>query len=77
MCVPTISKGATLADYSMQIRNIQYTCDALTLAAQIHYKKFIMAGTIIFARYGTFCWRYAISSTLGWRLNLARFRTRL
>ncbi len=40
------SSGATLADYSMQIRNIQYTCDALTLAAQIHCKKFIMAGTI-------------------------------
>lgn len=40
------SSGASLADYALQIRNIQYTCDALTLAAQIRSKRFIMAGTI-------------------------------
>lgn len=38
--------GPVLGDYEKQIRNIQYTCDALNLAKTIGCKKFIMAGTI-------------------------------
>lgn len=38
--------GPVLGDYTQQIKNIQYTCDALTLAHKIQCKKFIMAGTI-------------------------------
>ena len=40
------TSGAELCDYRMQIKNIQYTCDALTLAMMAGCKKFIMAGTI-------------------------------
>lgn len=38
--------GIELGDYKKQIRNIEYTCDALSLASEIGCKKFIMAGTI-------------------------------
>lgn len=38
--------GPILGDYEKQIRNIQYACDALSLAKKIRCKKFIMAGTI-------------------------------
>ncbi len=38
--------GPILGDYEKQIKNIQYTCDALKLAHEIRCKKFIMAGTI-------------------------------
>lgn len=38
--------GPILGDYEKQIRNIQYTCDALNLAKAIGCRKFIMAGTI-------------------------------
>lgn len=38
--------GPILGDYTQQIKNIQYTCDAITLAHKLECKKFIMAGTI-------------------------------
>lgn len=38
--------GPILGDYTQQIKNIQYTCDAITLAHKLKCKKFIMAGTI-------------------------------
>ena len=38
--------GPILGDYTQQIKNIQYTCDAITLAHKLQCKKFIMAGTI-------------------------------
>lgn len=38
--------GEKLSDYHKQIRNIEYTCDAISLAKQIGCKKFIVAGTI-------------------------------
>lgn len=38
--------GPILGDYTQQIKNIQYTCDMITLAHQLKCKKFIMAGTI-------------------------------
>ena len=38
--------GPILGDYKQQIKDIEYTCDAITLASKIGCKKFIMAGTI-------------------------------
>lgn len=38
--------GPVLGDYKQQIKDIEYTCDAITLASKIGCKKFIMAGTI-------------------------------
>ncbi|MCM1161408.1 MAG: NAD(P)-dependent oxidoreductase [Roseburia sp.] len=38
--------GPILGDYTQQIKNIQYTCDAITMAHKLQCKKFIMAGTI-------------------------------
>ena len=38
--------GPILGDYKQQIKDIEYTCDAITLASKIDCKKFIMAGTI-------------------------------
>lgn len=38
--------GEELANYSKQIRNIEYNCDAIMMAQRIGCKKFIMAGTI-------------------------------
>lgn len=38
--------GLVLGDYTQQIKNIQYTCDVLSLAYRLKCKKFIMAGTI-------------------------------
>jgi nucleoside-diphosphate-sugar epimerase len=40
------TSGPILGDYSQQLKNITYTCDALVFAAKIACKKFIMAGTI-------------------------------
>jgi nucleoside-diphosphate-sugar epimerase len=40
------TSGSILGDYSQQIKNIQYTCDALIAAHHIGCKKFILAGTI-------------------------------
>ena len=38
--------GPILGDYRQQIKDIEYTCDAITLAYKIGCKKFVMAGTI-------------------------------
>lgn len=38
--------GPILGEYKQQIKDIEYTCDAITLASRIGCKKFIMAGTI-------------------------------
>lgn len=38
--------GKEMGDYRKQIRNIEYTCNAVCLAEQIRCKKFIFAGTI-------------------------------
>ena len=38
--------GEALTDYSKQIHNIEYNCDAIIMAQKIRCKKFIMAGTI-------------------------------
>lgn len=40
------TSGAVLSDSFQQIKNIQYTCEALNLATEIECKKFILAGTI-------------------------------
>lgn len=40
------ASGAVLSNYTQQIKNIQYTCDTLTVAHEIGCKKFILAGTI-------------------------------
>lgn len=40
------ASGAILADYSQQIKNIQYTCDTIEIASKMNCRKFIMAGTI-------------------------------
>ena len=38
--------GSILSDYTQQIKNIQYTCDTISIAHEIGCNKFIMAGTI-------------------------------
>lgn len=38
--------GPVLGDYKQQIKDMEYTCDAITLAHKIGCKKFVMAGTI-------------------------------
>lgn len=40
------TSGSALSDYSMQIENINYTCETLKLADQLKCKKYIFAGTI-------------------------------
>ena len=40
------ASGSILCDYTQQIKNIQYTCDTLTIASKIGCRKFILAGTI-------------------------------
>lgn len=40
------ASGSILSDYTQQIKNIQYTCDTISIAHEIGCKKFIMAGTI-------------------------------
>ena len=40
------TSGPVLGDYTQQIKNIQYACDALCISHKIGCKKFINAGTI-------------------------------
>ena len=40
------ASGKILTDYHTQFKNVIFTCNALSLAANIDCKKFIMAGTI-------------------------------
>lgn len=40
------ASGSILSDYTQQIKNIQYTCDTLSVANKIGCRKFILAGTI-------------------------------
>lgn len=40
------TSGSVLADDSIQIENIKYTCETLKLAEQLKCKKYIFAGTI-------------------------------